>query len=505
VSGGAGVGAGRGGDAGIAGAGAVGRGGGGGVAGGGTAVGALGFGAYLRQSAGEYLLLLLSVCSVSVVGFNAYYLDSLLGTLGYATRAALALFLCAVLLLALYAAAYRRRRLVAGVVGYLALLAALVASAIALSAGENPWEDAEGNYLYLALVMAVSSTGGFLLTRTLAGSAVWFLVASLSCAVVQAFYESGELIMSATAALSALALIVHRNFRLGLAAADVAHRPSHTGAFLTSLIPVLASGALALSVWFVIIAPLGPGVMRITLITDYRRLPIEELKGTADEHPTLNYDLTSDNLVEGFMYTTDDLKEDPTSEVVIDAASMLEQQLKQQVEQSAAVGTGQRDVLDPESTEQQFDPLSWSVVFPMIIITIIVAALIACAIVAYFALRRLWRRRRLERMLSLKPAEQVEALYLFILGRLARLGFKVPAGMTLGEYASSSARAMDMLTEETQVAFTNLTAGYEACAYGRYAPSEDDVVPYVAYYLSFWRAARTHLGSLRYFFRSFRL
>jgi hypothetical protein len=463
------------------------------------------FGAYLRQNVGEYLLLLLSVWSVSVVGFNAYFLDGLLESSGYAARAGLALAACAVLLLALYAAAYRRKRLAVGAVVYLLVLAGLVGAAIALSSGENPYDDAEGNYLYLALVMAAAATGGFLLTRTLAGSALWFLASAFSCTVVQAFYESGELAMSVAASLSALALIVHRNFRLGLANADVARRPSHVGNFVTSALPVLAAGALALMAWFAVIAPLDPSVMKVTLLTDYRRLPIDEYKGTADEHPIFNFEMTSENLVEGFPYTTDDLKTDPNAAVTIDAASVLEQQLRQEVEQSAAAGSGQNTAFDPESLEEEFAPLSWSEVFPMIIAALVTAALVTLAVVGYFVGRRLWRRRRLVHMLSQEPREQVESLYLFALDRLARLGFKVPAGMTLREYAANSARSMDMLTEETRVAFTDLTHAYEACAYGRRVPTEDDVVPFAAYYLAFWKAARTHLGGLRYFFRSFRL
>jgi hypothetical protein len=459
----------------------------------------------MRRSAGEYLLLLLSVWSVSVVGFNAFYLDSLLEISGYAARAGLALVVCAVLLFVLYVAAYQRKRLVVGAVAYLVALFLLVASSLALSSGENLYDDVEGNYLYLALVMAASSTGGFLLTRTLAGSALWFLACAFSCTVVQAFYETGEVAMSTAASLSALALIVHRNFRLGLQSADIARRPSHVGSFAASVVPVVAAGVLALMAWFVIIAPLEPGVLKITLITDYRSLPIEEYKGTADQQPTLNYEFTSDNLVEGFPYTTDDLKEDPNALVAIDASSILEQQLQQQLQQSAASGTGTHESLDEESTDPRFDPISWSVVFPMIIVAIALATLGVLSIIAYFVGRRVWRRRRLERMLALEPRSQVVSLYLFALSRLRRLGFKVPAGMTLGEYAKGSARAMDMLTEETRVAFGELTETYEACAYGRCVPSEDEVLPFVAFYLSFWKAARTHLGNLRYFFKSFRL
>jgi hypothetical protein len=311
--------------------------------------------------------------------------------------------------------------------------------------------------------------------------------------------------MSVVASLSALALVVHRNFRLGLAGADVARRPSYVGGFVSSVMPVCAAGTLALVAWFAIIAPLDPGVMKITLITDYRQLPIEEYKGTADEQPSFNYDLTSQNLVEGFFYTTDDLKVDPNASVIIDASSLLQQQLEQRAQQSAASGSGTHESLDEESTDPQFDALSWSVVFPMILAAIALVVLLILAIVAYFVSRRAWRKRRLVRILAQEPRAQVESLYRFVLGRLGRLGFKVPAGMTLGEYATNAARSMDMLSTETRVSFEELTQTYEACAYGRYVPTEDEILPFVAYYLSFWKAARTHLGNLRYFFRSFRL
>jgi hypothetical protein len=468
----------------------------------------LSFGAYIKSRIGEFLLLLLSVWSLAVVGFNAFYLDGIVEVAGYGARAGLALAACAVLLCVLYITAWRANRLsglVAGAAVYVVLVALCVVAALVLSVGEYPYEDAEGNYLYLVLVLVAATTGGFLLTRTLLGSALWFLACAFSCTLVQAFYESGELVMSAAAALCALALIIHRNFKLGQKGADVVQKPSATSGFMASITPVLAAGALALVAWFAIIAPLDPSVFKLTLITDYRSRPIEEYKGTADEQPDFNYELTSDKLVDGFDYTTDDLKEDPTAIKVIDAASLLEQQLQQQVEQSAAAGSGAHESFDAESDEAEFDPLAWSEVFPVVILAILFVLLAILAIVAYFVGRRLWRGRRLRRLLDSSPRTQVASLYLFALSRLARLGFKVPLGMTLGEYATTSARKMDMLTEETRVSFAKLTATYEACVYGRREPTEDEVVPFVAFYLSFWKAARTHLGTFKYFFKSFRL
>ncbi len=465
---------------------------------------------YLKQNLGEFALMLISAGAVATVGLNAFFLDGLAQTLGYAGRAALAFLVVAALLLVLYVASFRRRQLAAGILMYVAVLAVLVTLAFAFSTGESVYDDVEGNYLYFVFVTVASATGCFALTRTLAGSALWFASASFACAAVQALYQTEEIAMSLLAVLSALALIVHRNFRLGLARADAAKAPSPSRNFAASALPVAVVGALALAVWFLIIVPLNPAVAKITLVVDYRRLPIEELKGTAEERPVLNYDMTSQNLVDGFYYTTDDLKEDQSSSVTIDAASLLEQQLRQQVTNLSDnlgndSGGGTRETLDEESLNPEYDAVSWSERFPWIILTIVLALVAVACIVAFFVGRRVHRTRRLKRMLSLPPRRQVEELYTFELSRLSRLGFKVPTGATLSEFAVRTERQMDMITEETQVGFGTITHAYEACAYGRHEPSEDEVVPLVAYYLRLWKAARVHLGPFKYFFRSFRL
>ena len=459
---------------------------------------------YLRENVWEYLLVLVSAWSVSVVALNAFFLDSLLLSLGWGGRALLALVIDAVLVLVLYVCAYKRSRLIVGIVIYACVLAVLIIACLLLSGGSDVYADEEGNYVYLAGVLAASSAACFLLTRRLAGSAIWFVAATFICSVVQAFYQSEEVAMSVVATLSALALIVHKNFRLGALKANVSQGPTHKGNFTVSVASAAGVGALALLVWFAVIAPLSPGVLDMKLITDYRSLPIEQLRGTADEHPVFNFEMTTDDLVDGFRYTTDDLKEDATSTTEIDAMSMLQQQEQQRQDaQAEASGGGTKDSLDQDSLEQNFDPISYSEQLPFIILGIILAILLILAIIAFFVIRRIMRTRKLEQMLSKDPKEQVVGMYLDTLRKLSRLGFKVPAGMTLAEYARSSARAMDMLTEETRVGFDNLTATYRACVYGNYVPTEDEIVPFAAYYMRFWKAARTQLGNFKYFFKSF--
>lgn len=468
------------------------------------------FGRYMRSALGECILVVLAAWSVCTVAMNAFYLDGMREALGYWGRSLLALGAVSVLAGVLYFAAWNRRRMAAGLVIYAVLVAALLFASVVLSSGENPYEDAEGNFLYLAALLAVATTACFALSRTLAGCAVWFAAAAISCSVVQAFYESGEVAMSMVAVFSSLALIVHRNFRLGLLRAESAGMPSHGRMFWASVAPVAAVAAVALLAWFAVIAPMSPDVAKVTLVTDYRQLPVDELKGTAEERPVLNYDMKTENLIDGFRYTTDDLKEDPQSDVEVDARSMLEQQLQQRVDAMGAVdggssGSGSREDFDWDAPDEEYDPISWSETFPWIAVGVALAVLLVAAVTAYFVGRRVRRRRRLEHMLCLPPRAQVEAIYQFLISRMERVGLAVPDGVTLGEYARASARQMEVMDDETKVAFADVTAAYERCAYGHVEPTEDDVVPLAAYYLGFWRAARAHLGSVKYFFKSFRL
>lgn len=470
----------------------------------------------MKSRLGEFALVLVAAWSVAVVALNGFFLDSLTEALGWWGRALLTLGAVALLLVVLYAATRSRRQIAGGIVLYVALLVIFATAALAMSTGGNFYDDVEGNYLYLFFVLAASATGCFVLTRTLPGCAIWLALASLVCSIIQAFYRTDEYVMSLIAVLAALALIVHKNFYLGLEKADAAGEPSPKRNFVASAAPALAVGAAALVLWFGVIAPLGPGEAKISLVTEYRRLPIEQLRGTAEEQPVLDYSMTTENLVDGFRYTTDDLKEDPLSSVTVDARAKLEQEVRQQAGgtgsgagESAGAG-GQSggaglEEPDPEDKNDVWEEMSWlEKMLPGIIAALIVLAL-TLLIAGYFLVRRVLRKRRLYSYLSLPPRAAAEKIYLFLLERLSRIGFKRPESSTLSEFATSSARQMDMLVSETGVPFGEVTQTYLDCAYGREEPDEEKLVPLVAFYLGFWKGARVHLGNMKYFFKSFRL
>ncbi|MGN0039078.1 MAG: hypothetical protein ACI36Y_08110 [Coriobacteriales bacterium] len=465
-------------------------------------------GAYLAARKGELLLVLLCAWSVTAVCLNGFHLDALAQDYGRTVRALLALPAVAVLLAAIYVGAHQRQRIARAVVLFIVAAALVVVVCMALSSGAQPYADEEGNYLSLGLAAIVVTLLCFLLTRTLAGCLAWFAASSLICSMAQAFFMGEDLLLSFVAAVCALALVVYRNFSLSVRGAQLASKGAGAHAFAASLAPALLCAVAALAVWALVIAPLSPGVLSIKLFTEYKQLPIEEYVGTAQEHPLLNYDMSSRTTVAGEPYTTDDLKEDSTSEERVDAASALQQQvLASQAGQGtgASAGGGSKQDFSAESTDAVYNPVSYDVEFPWAVVWIAAVLALLLTMTAYFLGRRWLRMRRLRRILALPPNAQVKELYRFILGRLERIGFTQPQGSSLREFAASSARQMDTITSVTRVPFTRMTEAYISAVYSGAAPSEEEVVLMTAYYLRFWRAAREHLGNLKYFFASFRL
>lgn len=456
---------------------------------------------YFTQRAGEFVLLVVSAGCFACVAHLAFFLESVAGFVP------LTFVVVALLVAVLYAVAYRRQNLAVGIVAYVALVAALVAVALALSTGESIYEDAEGNYLYWALVCALAATAAFLLSRTRPGAVLWFLVVAFTCSIIQGFYENDAVALSLIASAAALALIVYRNFSRGLYAADAAATSAKRGHFVASLLPVAAAAALALGLWFLVIAPLNPPVAKLALITDYKQLPIVELRGVVDEEPVLDLSMTSDQLTDGYTYTTDDLVEGP-SDVVLNAQQVLDQITTGGGTTDAGQGnlSGTESGLDEDSLEEEFDTQSYSVVFPLIITIAVVALVVAAFVVGSYLILRWWRMKRLRDMLSAPTAsEQVQSLYAFLLSRLAKVGVVVPSGTTLSEFSSNTSVRLASFDEQAKVPFSQLTETFEACAYGNAQPAREDVVPFAAYYLGFFKAARQQLGAWKYFWKSFRL
>lgn len=462
---------------------------------------------YLASRIWEMLLVYMGALSMSMVCFNAFYLRQIDDVqIFYAAPIVL------VLVLACFVAARDRQHLAGGIVGVAALCMVTLFVSLAVSTGENPWADQAGNYLYFGAVVVVFSLLSFLLSRKTVGCVIWLVVCTVLCALVQAMYQMDEYLFSFLAVVTALVLVAYRNARRGALSAQVSQKSTPFSSFVYALIPTVFGLAAGLAVWFLVIAPLNPGTVPIVLLTEYRHLPTVVAKGIADIDPLINTDYTTNNLEEGQYFTTDDLVEDENSDVEVKARDKDEARSQSAVSESQGSGagggatSGAHDTPDPESDDEEFERQGYSDTLPWVLLWALALALVAAAIVAFFLLRRRARLERLRELLAGSKAEQLSALYLFLLGKLGRIGFKMPEGQTMGEWSFGNARRMDIFTEESGVSFGTLTSAYaECCAYGRREPTDTEITQATAFYLSFWKAARAYLGNIRYFFKSFRL
>ena len=162
---------------------------------------------YMASRLWELLLVFVSALSMSMVGFNAFYLRGM----GDLMQFVVAFPAILVLLLVLFYAAWDRKHLPIGIVLTIACAIALTAGAMSLSTGENLWQDMDGNYLYFAAVIVASTVGCFALTRTIPGSIVWFVVVVFLCAVIQAMYLMNEYVFSLLAAFVAISVPLFTN------------------------------------------------------------------------------------------------------------------------------------------------------------------------------------------------------------------------------------------------------------------------------------------------------
>lgn len=451
-----------------------------------------------RKAAGlcELLLVWLSAWSVSVVGFNAFFLESA------SMKLPASLLLTGALTGILLGGKGSAAKSAAKVMAYLAVSAATIMTCLGLSTGDAPYADAEGNCFYFAVVAVACPAAAYLLTRTTRRCAAWFAVTAFTCSLVEAFYQRGELVFSIFAVLATLTLCIYRNFQTG--AGQAGGDGGATG-FCTSLAAACLAIGAGIAVWALVIAPLNPGVIKVTLVTDYRQLPIVQLKGVANQQPTLDYSLSSNQLTGGERYTTDDLYKG-VSDIVVSAKSVLDKLAAGgQGQAGQGDGGGSSGTLDRDSTQQDYDARSYTASVAPALIALVVVAVLAALIALAIVLRRRSRARRLARMLAQEPLQQMESIYLFLLRRLARMGFTVPAGMTLTEFAAAQQRRMAVLDAETGVSFARLTDVYVERTCARTEPNKDELAGFVAYYLGFHKAARAYLGRFKYFFKQFRL
>ena len=442
---------------------------------------------YIKSSLWDFILLAVACIGLEYTLYNVFYI---LPALQYSVWPAL---MSTAALLLLFAVAYNRRTTrIGGIIYALALVVVLVASASACG-DRNFLDDYEGNLFYFALVTAFVPTFGFLMTRKRLGVAMFFVLGGFACAWTQFFYERYAFALLLCFVISALALIVYKNYQRSAATAASVQKLSFLSGFCVAVAAVAISVVAACGLWFGVVQHLHPGAVVIELVNEERALEEVEVKGVSGIYQTPNLELTSSQTNDDAR-TTDDMKLDADGNPVpagLKSSSTSQEQ-----------ATGTFKGLNLESLDDDYDLQTNQL--PSWTLPVLLAALILI-IIGYFVGRRIWRNVRLSRMCSGSPAQQIQAIYPFLASRLALVGLGIPIGSTLGEYVENNRSALERFDATAGASFAGLTQVYADTVYGNTPASQEQAEPFARYYRGFWRAARKELGTTKYMIRSFRL
>ncbi len=442
---------------------------------------------YLRSMVWNFILTAVAAVSLTYVLLDGFYVDP---SLQFSVIPAVIDLVC---LVVLFLISRRRSTMLIGGVIYVVLLVAIwVVSAVMIPEGLI-FVDFEGNYLIFTMVITLTATMCFLLTRRALGTAVLFIIGAFLLGLIQLFYERFNLVWTVLFVLSVLALLIYLNYQRSVRTALSVEKVSFAPGFAVSLITCLVAVGLAAGVWYGIIAPMDPEALDIKLITEYRALETVQVRGTSDVYQTPNIDMTSDDLNDG-VRTTDDIKEDVSGDPW-PARGNTTDEPEEQDNESSSMGLNLEDIQDV--FDLQNNPQNW----PLVLLLILVIA----AIVLYFILRRVRRNRRLAKFRELGPDREYEETFLFLIDRFRRVGIAVPPGQTIREFGVSSETAMRHHNSESGVEFKDLAGCYSGMVYGNRRADEEHVSKIEKFYRSFWKACRKQLGNIRYFFKSFRL
>lgn len=442
---------------------------------------------YVKGALWDFVLVALVSTSLCYMVLDGFYVDP---ALQYSVIPAVVGIVC---LLALFAVASNKRfMLPGGVACGVVLVVAWIAGA-ALTPGGAIFVDSETNYLIFAMAVTLVPVMCFLLSRTRVGAAVLFIIGAFLVGFLQLFYERFELAWTIVFVAAALTLIIYRNYQQSVRTAMGVEKTSFAPGFAVALAAAVVSVGLGVGVWYGIIAPMNPEAAQIKLVTEYRALETVQVRGISDVYQTPNLDMTSDDLNDG-VRTTDDIKEDVNG-TPWPATGDTESDPDNNESDGSFLGMNLDNI--QEAFDLQANPQNW----PLLVGFLLIIALIA----AYFVGRRIWRNKRLEKFRELEPDKEYEQAFLFLMGRLGRVGVSVPPGQTMREFGTSSAAALRCYDSEAGVPFKDIAEGYSNMTYGNRSVEASDVAKIESYYKGFWKACRRQLGNVKYFFKSFRL
>lgn len=439
----------------------------------------MGFLRYLRSRLWELALLALASSALAYTACSAFY-----ATQPFQAEPWLIALPCAALSAALVCVAYSRRTALWGGIAIAVVCIAAVIACVAASPYELPLEDAEGNLVFLVLVVVLCAVAAFLLSRTLPGSFALLVGGAYLSALVEFLYWYGHVVALCLFVAAAIGLIACCGYRRAVRGSDegtVAFAPVALAAIALACVAALAGAG----VFYGVIAPLDPPRQEVKLIVENRRLDEVLIFGTGSS--------VNDETGEGGSLAGTD------EEVGGEDAD---------VEWYDVFQSGVRDLLGMDD-DQTGDEGTTTMLERISYLALIVAGIVVALILAAIAAKKGLRRRRYNRMTSGDSETAASNLYLFFLDRMEKMKVARPDAMGLAEFARDFAPTFKAFEGDAQSdeepAFTALTDVYMRTAYGKGTVSDDELRSFKDYYQSFYKNARRRIGGVRYLFKFFKM
>jgi hypothetical protein len=437
---------------------------------------------YLRNSIWDYLLLVVMACCFARTALSGFYTPAYLyGNIGLLII--MSASLCALLLFG----AYSKRSVVITIIAFAVCFVAFIILVRASGAG-NVFADTERNpYLYFVLV-ALTSVGVFLLSRTKVGCIALFAAGAVVLCMVRFLYEVDHLIEFMLFLLAAGTMYIYRNDR-GSVLSSRAIRPvfghtTATGAVLCVLVIGMGCG-----IFFGIVKPLDPPARDLKLITKYLSLPTLEKIGVAEltEMPDDNLSSNKTSDEEQSAKADGDKPEDTPSDADKDSDQDTE------------------DKTNPLALDSSRNPFFKVIDYLAEKLGIFTIPIIIAVIIAALIFGKLYRRRRWLALLSARSCdEQVREMYSYYMKKLGFIKVRKPPEDTLFEFAERTRPILERF-DAPEASFRDLTDIYIKSCYGTESATGEEVAKYRRFHDKFYANCRAYLGGFGYTIRFFRI
>ncbi len=401
----------------------------------------------------------------------------------------LALLICGLTLLYAYFGSYNHTTMVCFTLGFVAIAA--VFFLWMRSAGIDIIdEEGSATAIYIYYISApLISLLTFLLSRSRLGIVALFFMGSCLHALFVFLAYNVATWCAALFLLAVIALFLLRQYRITALRSSTVN-PDFGRYFGLSAGLCLTATVLALAVWGLVIRPLQPPTVDLTLLTNYMRYDILEMAGIARQYPVPDDAVTS-------------TPPDQTLPVNEPEQSPDSPPADQSPDSSAAESQAPSAPLDSLSTpteSQTLHSVSYDRKLTGWLAALILLVILLLASIPFF--RQYLRRRQLTKLTSGTPQEQVIGLYQFYLKKFSRIGCARAPTQTEWEYTERYGAQLAPYLEGGP-SLSEMTALYMDARYGGLPASETDCAALASLYPIFLQNYRALSGRIRYLINYF--